>query len=107
MRYIPKKGIRKDQAPAITVPRTLTQITYLNIPLVKFLEEKGIDNLFVEVDKDEKTIMVKQAKKDQKGYHVVRTGKRGFGIAPRLRKLLPAGRYILGDKRRMIFSREG
>lgn len=104
--YIPKIGKRKGQAPSITVPKTTTQLTYLNIPLVKYLEEKGIDSLDITVDKINKEIKIRQAKKGERGYSIIATGLRGFGVTPRLRKLLPAGRYVLTDKRRMLFKKE-
>lgn len=100
--YRPRKGPR-DGTPAVTVPRTVTQLTYLNIPLIELFKEKGMDSLHVQVD--DGTIVIKQAKEGQKGYKIIPTGKRGFGISPRLRKVLPAGRYSLVDKRRMAFAR--
>lgn len=103
--YKPKMGPRKGQAPAITVPSTITQMTYLNIPLVQYLRAREIDLLDLTVDTENKEIRIKQAKEGEKGYRVVATGLRGYGISPRLRKLLPAGRYILNDKRRMVFAR--
>lgn len=104
--YKPKFGKRKGQAPSITVPRTISQITYLNIPLVNYLKEKGIDSLDISVDKINKEIKLRQAKKGEKGYKVISTGLRGFGVTPRLRRDLPAGRYVLTDKRRMLFKKE-
>lgn len=102
--YKPKKGPR-DGTPAITVPRTTTQLTYLNIPLVQLFAEKGIDSLYVKVDEDSKEIVVRQARDGQKGYKIIPTGQRGFGMSPRLRKVLPAGKYSLVDRRRMAFAR--
>lgn len=103
--YKPKMGARKGQAPAITVPSTVNQVTYLNTPLVDFFQARGVDRLSVFIDSETKEIVLKPAKEGEKGYKIVSTGRRGFGISPRLRKWLPAGRYVLGDKRRMVFAR--
>ncbi len=103
--YKPKMGARKGQAPAITVPNTENQVTYLNIPLVDFFQAKGIDRLSVFIDPEKQEIVLKPAKEGEKSYKIISTGRRGFGISPKLRKWLPAGRYVLGDKRRMVFEK--
>lgn len=105
MQYKAKMGPRKGQAPAITVPKTVTQVTYFNIPLVDYLQDKGFDRLTVIVDEVEKVIQLRKAREGQKGYKIVPTGRRGHGITPRLRELLPAGRYVLTDRRRMVFEK--
>lgn len=81
-------------------------MTYLNTPLVDYLKEKGFNSLVFDTNKLDKEIKVRQAKEGEKGYRVLRTGLRGHGVTPRLRKLLPAGRYILVDKRSMTFKKE-
>lgn len=104
--YKPKLGNRKGQAPFITVPRTTTQMTYFNVPLVKHLKEKGYNSLVFDVNVQDKEIKITQAKEGERGYKVLPTGLRGHGVSPRIRKLLPAGRYVLRDKRTMVFKRE-
>lgn len=105
MNYIPKMGKRKGQAPAITVPSTLNQVTYLNKPLVDYFMERGYEKMNFEIDEVKKEIKVRKAREGEKGYKILPTGRRGFGVSPRLAKMLPAGRYELIDKRRMVFSR--
>lgn len=101
--YRPKIGKRNGN-PAITVPRTLTQSTYFNVPLVKYLEERGIAKMNFEVTEDNE-IIIRKTREGQKGYKVLATGLRGHGVSPRLRKMLPAGRYEIVDKRRMKFAK--
>lgn len=102
--YKPKKG-QRDGVPTITVPRTLTQCTYFNVPLALFLQERGIEKLNFTIDKDTKQIVIREPEEGEKGYKVLRTGERGFGVTPRLRKKLPAGRYRLVNERKMVFAR--
>lgn len=104
--YRPKKGER-DGTPTITVPRTLTQCTYFNVPLAMKLQDSGIELLNFDIDKQEKTIRIVPARAGQKGYKVLRTGRRGYGVTPKLRKELPAGRYrlISSRGRAMVFER--
>lgn len=102
--YRPKKGER-DSVPTITVPRTITQMTYFNIPLAVMLQEKGIDSMRVEVDKTDKSIVLRPPKDGERGYKLLRTGKRGYGITPKLRKTLPAGKYRMTSKRPLVFTR--
>lgn len=104
-RYKPRMARRKGQAPAITVPRTMTQVTYFNIPLVKYLERRDIDRMKFIIDTDEHTINVRKARDNEKGYKVLATGLRGHGVSPKFRKYLPAGRYELVDRRSMKFER--
>ncbi len=105
MTYKPKTGARKGQAPSITVPATLTQVTYLNIPLVDYLRERGYERMTFNIDEVSKEITVRKAREGEKGYKILSTGRRGFGVSPKLAKFLPAGRYELTDKRRMVFQR--
>lgn len=102
--YKPKKGER-DGTPAITVPRTLTQITYFNVPLAVLLQNKGYEKINFEIDKETGSVTIIKARDGQKGYKVLKTGLRGFGVTPKLRKELPAGRYRQVDGRRMVFAR--
>lgn len=104
MYYKPKKGER-DGVPTITVPRTLTQCTYINVPLAALLASKGYDKVMFEIDSDTKEIRISRPSKAEKGYSVVRTGRRGWGVSPKLRRVLPAGRYRLTDARSMVFAR--
>lgn len=97
--YKPKKG-QRDGVPAITVPRTLTQHTYFNVPLAMMLQERGIEKLSYTLNREDKEIVLRKPEEGEKGYKVLRTGKRGFGITPRFRKILPAGRYKLTSTRR-------
>lgn len=102
--YKPKKGLR-DGTPTITVPRTLTQCTYFNVPLALMLQNRGIEKLNFTIDKQTKEITIIEPKGDIKGYKVLRTGERGYGVTPKLRKTLPAGRYRLVNERKMVFAR--
>ena len=102
--YKPKKGPR-DGVPTITVPRTLTQCTYFNVPLAMLLQEAGIEKLNFSIDKEAKQISIFQPKEGEKGYKVRRTGQRGWGVTPKLRTVLPAGRYRLVHKTKLIFAR--
>lgn len=102
--YKPKKGLR-DGTPTITVPRTLTQCTYFNVPLAMMLAERGIDKLNFTIDRVTKQIVIRQPIDGEKGYKVLRTGERGFGVTPKLRKKLPAGRYRLVNARKLVFER--
>lgn len=102
--YRPKMGERTG-VPTITVPRTLTQITYFNIPLALMLQDKGMDKMHVEVDRADKSIILRAPKRDEKGYKLLRTGERGYGITPKLRKVLPAGRYQMTSKRPLAFAK--
>lgn len=103
--YKARKGKRTD-VPTITVPRTLTQITYFNTPLALMLQKKNIDKVFVEIDKPINTIILRKPKKGEKGYSIIRTGLRGHGITPKLRKVLPAGKYAMADGRTLAFVRD-
>lgn len=103
--YKPKQGPRSD-TPTITVPRTLTQATYLNRPLVELLQEKGLEQVAVEVDKEAKEIRLSAPRGDKKGYKIVRTGLRGFGLNYKIRSELPAGKYSLINRRSLRFSRD-
>lgn len=102
--YRPKKGVRTG-VPTITVPRTLSQVTYFNIPLATLLQEKGMESMHVEVDRSEKSIVLRTPKKNERGYKLLRTGERGYGITPKLRKVLPAGRYEMTSKRPLAFAK--
>lgn len=102
--YKPKKGER-DGTPTITVPRTMSQMTYFNVPLAEMLENKGMERIVVDVDKKERVIQIRTPQEDERGYKVLRTGRRGWGITPKLRKVLPAGRYRMDmDGRRKTLN---